>query len=302
MMVELLWGAWLILGGTAFAGEPLAALGPEATERHAPARGQKLILGTATVEQLAALEGVSPDDAAAIVNLRSHRGGLQSVEELRILRDIDEMALESLRRNTAVQVELNVGTARTYATADEVLAEFAHEPTIQQVQAWAIDYANVSPRLVARWLAQSRSFAALPQLTLEYRLKEGWDQDFRYVDKNGNVLDTVDQEPFAVLDDGGADQDVQYLVRARWDLSDLIMSSERIRVINEAQDIVKLRDKVLSETTRLYFERRRLQVETLLSPRSDVLGQVKDRLKLLELTANLDALTGGAFSQALSRR
>lgn len=281
MFHQLLTLGWLLAAG----GPALAA--------------DKLLLNEATAAQLAALDHVGNDAAAAIVELRSARGQLGSIEELRILRQLDERALDSLRRSTAVEVEMPVGTTKTYGSAAEVLAEFAHEPTVQQVQAWATEYTNLSPRLVAGWMGASRSFAALPQLTLEYRLKDGWDQDFRYVDELGNELETSDQEPFAVLDDAGADQDVQYTVRARWELSELIMSSERIRIISEAQDIVKLRDKVLSEVTRLYFERRRVQAETLLSPRSDVLGQVKEQLKLLELTANLDALTGGAFSHAL---
>lgn len=261
----------------------------------------KLLLNAATATQLAALDGVGEDAAASIVELRSERGRLGSVEELRILHDLDEMALDALRRSVAVEIELPVGSSRAYGSAAEVLAEFAHEPTIQQVHAWATEYTNVSPRMVARWMAASRTFAALPQVTLEYRLKDGWDQDFNYFDEFGDELQTADQEPFAVLDDAGQDQDVQYLVRARWELSELIMSSERIRIISEAQDVVKLRDKVLSDVTRLYFERRRLQAESLLSPRSDVLAQVKDQLKLLEFTANIDALTGGAFSAALSR-
>ena len=78
----------------------------------------------------------------------------------------------------------------------------------------------------------------------------------------------------------------------------MVMSSEQIRVINEAQDIAKLREKVLGEVTRLYFDRRRLQVEILLNPKSDVVGQVKDELRLREITANLDAYTGGQFSNA----
>ena len=79
------------------------------------------------------------------------------------------------------------------------------------------------------------------------------------------------------------------------------MSSEQIRVINEAQDIVKLRDKVLDEVTRLYFDRRRLQVDQLLSPSLDLKGQIEAELRLQEMTANLDALTGGAFSASLPR-
>jgi len=64
---------------------------------------------------------------------------------------------------------------------------------------------------------------------------------------------------------------------------------------------VKLRDQVLGEVTRLYFERRRLQAERLLTPKSDPMALVKEELRLMELTAGLDALTGGAFSAGVAR-
>jgi hypothetical protein len=78
------------------------------------------------------------------------------------------------------------------------------------------------------------------------------------------------------------------------------MSTERIRVIDEAQDAVKLRETVLGEVTRLYFERRRHQVDMLLAPKPDLMGRVRDELHLRELTAALDALTGGRFGAALA--
>jgi hypothetical protein len=71
-------------------------------------------------------------------------------------------------------------------------------------------------------------------------------------------------------------------------------------VISEAQDIVKLRDKVLGEVTRLYFDRRRLQIDGLLNPPNDLRAQIDDELRLMEFTAQLDALTGGAFSAAVA--
>ena len=88
-------------------------------------------------------------------------------------------------------------------------------------------------------------------------------------------------------------------VRAKWNLDKLIMSSERIRVINEAQDVVKLRDKVLDEVTRLYFDRRQQQVDMLLNPAGDVKAQIKTELRLEELTAQINAYTGGRFTKAL---
>lgn len=286
MIVRTLTALGLCLGSAAMADEP----------------ADTLLLGDATVEQLAALDGIDNDAAAAIVDLRDKRGHLGSVEELRILK-IDSTGLDSLRKNTSIEVELPLATeSKEYKDAAEVLAEFDSEPTIQQVQGWSNDYADMNPGQVDKWLRASKAFAALPELTLEYELKDGWDQDFFYVNGDGIALNNPDDEPLPVLEDAGRDQDSKYKVRAKWNLNELVMSSERIRVINEAQDIVKLRDKLLSEVTRTYFERRRLQVEMLLKPKSDTLGQVKDQLSLLEKTANIDALTGGAFSAALSRQ
>lgn len=261
---------------------------------------QPLVLDTAGVDELAALPEVGDGLARDIVALRTARGRLGSVEELRILPGVTEGALDSLRANTTIAVDLTMGPPRRYDSPQQVLAEFAFEPSVQQVQAWASDYANTSPAAVERWLRQSKSFAALPTLWLRFRFTDDWDQDFQYYAADGLV--DQDGEPlFAALDDAGRAQEAQYMVQARWDLDQLVMSSERIRIIGEAQDIAKLRDKVLTEVNRVYFERRRIQAEMLLAPKGDVLGQVKDELRIMELTANLDAMTGGRFTAALTR-
>jgi len=276
---------------------PSEAAAPEAATDAVPL----VSLRTATAEQLASLDHVDTDTAEAIVALRESRGGqLGTVEELRVLPGIEAATLDSLRRGTAMEFELPVRAQKTYSSVDEVLAEFAHEPTVQQVQQWAIDYARLNPGMVDRWIASSQSFAVLPELRVEYRFRDGWDQGFDYYPVDGFIDDPSDQV-FGLLNDAGKDQDQYFIVRGTWDLDKLVMSSERIRIINEAQDIVKLRDKVLTEVTRLYFERRRVQVELLLKPPGDLHSLAKEQLRLMELTANIDALTGGGFSQALLR-
>lgn len=271
-----------------------------AAEPGTEATGERiLVLNRATPEQLASLDEVDADEAEAVVAFIHERGSsFKSVEELRAMPGMDGPTLDSIRDRTAVEVQLASGTGRTFKTAEEVLAEFDHEPTAMQVQTWASDYARLNPEQVDRWLSASKSFALLPELTVEGRLDGGWDQDFVYYPTDGTV-DQPDESVFAVLDDAGKDGTQRMLVRMKWQLDKLVMSSERIRVISEAQDIVKLRDKVMTEVTRLYFERRRVQVEMMLTPKSDLMGQVKDQLRLMELTANLDALSGGAFTRAL---
>jgi hypothetical protein len=253
------------------------------------------------VEQLAVLGGFTPELAARVVALREARGGLSSVEELRVL-GLEEAALAGLREATHIEVEVEVAVPRpdgAYASPEAVLARFDDEPTIQQVHVWANHQAQTSPRQVRRWLSQSVRFATLPQVEVEMQLRNDWDQGFDYLNANGAEL-VPEEAPFAVRSDAGQGQAQTYRVRLVWDLDKLVMSSERIRVLSEAQDAVKLRDEVLAEVTRLYFERRRLQVERLLSPHAEISARVREELRIRELTANLDAFTSGAFSAAVT--
>ena len=250
-----------------------------------------LPLDRASSDQLASLDNVDKALADDIVALRSARGGhLTSVEELRGLDRMTPAALQSLRTSTGIVLSVTGGNGKTYDSVEQVLAEFANEPTVQQVQAWTNEYARTDPGMLKAWAANSQAFAALPRFQVEYYLKEDWDRDFSYQAVGGDLETTP-----TGIDQG---QDYRIMLRAQWELSELVMSSERIRVINESQDAVKLRDKLLTQITRLYFDRRRHQVEMLLNPRPTLNGQVEDQLRLLELTASMDALTGGAFSRA----
>ena len=66
--------------------------------------------------------------------------------------------------------------------------------------------------------------------------------------------------------------------------------------------MVQLRDDIVDEITRLYFERRRLQIELVTNPPHEVHAKVEKDLRLQELTAGLDGLTGGDFSRALNKK
>ncbi|NCG18499.1 MAG: hypothetical protein GWP91_05755 [Rhodobacterales bacterium] len=259
----------------------------------------RVMLNAASADQLAGVAGVSPSLASDIIALRTQRGRLTSVEELRGLPGITQASLTALREKTSIEMVLPEAATKVYNNVEEVLASFSNEPTVQQVQAWTSDYANTNPQMVDRWLRASRTFAALPEVTLSYTLKDGWDQGFDYLAVDGGAAVLPDQEVLPILSDAGADQDATYKVTAKWELDKLVMSSERIRVLSEAQDVVKLRDDILENVTELYFDRRRVQVEQLLKPTTDIRKQVDQELKLMELTANIDALTGGAFSGAL---
>lgn len=249
-------------------------------------------LNRASPEQLASLPEVDSDEAARIVSLRASRGRLDSVEALRVL-DLDEVTLDALRGGTEIAMPvIKVQDSKRYGSVAEVMAEFAGEPTVGEVQQMSMQYTTTHPDMVKRWLAASRSTFLLPQIDLKYRKDLDLNEDFTYVEDENGDLDQV-------VESGDVDNDDSYEIKLRWDLKKLIMSSERIRVISEAQDVAKLRDKVLEDVTRLYFDRRRHQIDVLLNPPSGLDAQIEAELRLQELTATLDAFTGGAFSATL---
>ena len=61
--------------------------------------------------------------------------------------------------------------------------------------------------------------------------------------------------------------------------------------------MVQLRNDVLDEVTKLYFERLRLRDEIAQNPPQETRQMSMKQLRLAELTANIDALTGGYLSR-----
>lgn len=252
-------------------------------------------LDQATVSELAAIEGVDTSVAESIVTLRQQRGGhVSNHEALRVLPGMSEQTLQVLRENTTVELPIT-NEQKKPTTVDEVMAYYDHEPSVQEVQDWASWYARTHPELIQQWVTASKTAALLPELQVRYYLDDKWGQDFNYYYEDSNYSGT----PADYLDQADVSQGWRFQVQGKWRLDELVISSEQIRVINEAQDAVKIRDKLLADVTRIYFERRRAQVDALLQPKSGLQSQVKEQLRLMELTANLDALTGGRFSEAL---
>lgn len=204
--------------------------------------------------------------------------------------------------------------AADYSSPEQVLAQFEDEPSIGEVQGMALDYSKTDPKYLEGWMKAAKAAAALPSLSLYYNYKNSYGTDFGYytpeeisddVAADNSALSSSEASALAYGPFETAQAvDIYHVgsVRATWQLDELIMSSNEIRVINEAQDIVKLRDKVLEEVTRLYFERRRLQVDQLLGSGGELKKRVSDDLRLSELTAHLDAYTGGRFSRTLKQR
>jgi len=160
----------------------------------------------------------------------------------------------------------------------QILKEFSlNEPSIRQVQEAALRYAEVvHPDKIKAMRRNAKLKALLPDVSLDY-------------DKTVSISTNPDYKESVV---GPRD----WGLTLSWDVGDLVFNSQVRLIDGQARLMVQTRDDILNEVTRLYYERRKLQTEFILSPPEEPEDKLTKALRLEELTANIDALTGGYFS------
>jgi hypothetical protein len=124
---------------------------------------------------------------------------------------------------------------------------------------------------------------------------------------------------YHLLHDYDKDQslDLGAALTLTWDFRDLAYEPDQIELSRESRLVIGLRDDVLDEINQLYFERLAIQTdlsaqrsgfergrdptdESPQDPSSAAPREAMLKLRLRELTAGLDAWTGGWFSEQLA--
>jgi hypothetical protein len=169
----------------------------------------------------------------------------------------------------------------TAADVQRLLNKYRDEPTVQELQDRAVAHASVHPTRVKSLLSRVRTAALLP----EFRTR-----------LNKNLSDDRTQTSTGTTQ--YVDDQLRFEFRITWEFDRLIFDKNEVALARASADLVELRTELVNEVTKLFFERRRLQIELDLDPPRDLLARVRNELRIDELTAALDALTGGALSAA----
>lgn len=176
-----------------------------------------------------------------------------------------------------------------YQPPQEILFLFKRlvelEPAARELHKQVIRYANVSNGKIKRWHASSRLAALLPDFSFGKSL-----------DRNASIS-TYSGKYITGPEDisKGWDADVS------WHLGDVIYSSSQTSIDSREKMMVELRNDLLSEATRIYYERRRLQIALIFNPAGSEQEHFENLLRMDELTALLDSLTNGFFSKRLEQ-
>ncbi len=164
----------------------------------------------------------------------------------------------------------------------ELEKDFQHEPSVNQVQQMAVRYADVDPEKIRHWKSAAQKKAILP--TLSVGLDRSATELFHW-DTGANPDALTKGKDFMDWD-----------VSVSWNLGDLIWNDDQTSIDSRSKLMVELRDDILDQVTRLYFERRRIQIE-LRTLNLDPATKIAKEMRVAELTALVDSLTGEEFSR-----
>ncbi|MCX5686711.1 MAG: hypothetical protein NTW09_04555, partial [Candidatus Omnitrophica bacterium] len=90
-------------------------------------------------------------------------------------------------------------------------------------------------------------------------------------------------------------------VSVSWDLGNLIYSDDQTNIDVRSRLTTQLRNDILDDLRRVYFERKRLQFEIMTNPPKDLKARFEKELRIQELTQAIDDLTGNYLSDHIKR-
>lgn len=167
------------------------------------------------------------------------------------------------------------------------------EPTCPEVQKEALGYFNIDKEAVLSFRKGAQLKALAPVLEIS--------GGYAYADTD----EATKQDPLYPYEKFGywlekyaAGYGWELRGKLAWNFPQLVFNAEVLDVAS----LAGLVQGILKEVTRLYYMRRRLQLDLILNPPADEATRLTKELRLDELTALLDAMTGGYFQRELSRR
>lgn len=159
------------------------------------------------------------------------------------------------------------------------------EPTIQDVQKAALGHYQLEPETIQGMATSARVKGLFPEIDA------GLDSMLGHT--FNNTQDALYPNfPYKERQAGSSDQ-VIWHVRGVWDLSRLIFNPEQLDI----KTLGSLQETLVREVTTMYFSRRRVLANLILSPPEDDEDLYFEQLRLEEMTATIDAFTGGKFAE-----
>ena len=167
---------------------------------------------------------------------------------------------------------------------------FDGEPGYVQLQKAAMRFAEVNPEKIASWRTEARMRALVPKVS------------FGMANHRSNSYEIYTSATRDYVVSGPDDLYNGLDVSVSWELGDLIYSDDQTNIDIRSRLTTQLRNDILDDLRRAYFERKRLQYELMQFGPQDAKGRFDKELRIQELTQAIDDLTGNYLSEHIVKK
>jgi hypothetical protein len=180
-----------------------------------------------------------------------------------------------------------IGGKITSAQWHRFQRDLKREPTPWMVSNAALRFMSINQDLDN---VHQRSYWSgwLPRLNTITRL---------YLDKRDTLIMLPNKNQPIQLTEGRA---FLFEVNMSWNLESLIASREQVNVYRDTRAIRDTKHRLMRQVLRLYHARRRLMLQLFVSPPRTLPLYLRMQLRLQEITAQLDGMTGGYLARRIS--
>jgi photosystem II stability/assembly factor-like uncharacterized protein len=162
---------------------------------------------------------------------------------------------------------------------------FDAEPPFKDLQRAALKYAEVDPEKIKKWRREAKLKALVPKVSMGVDKNQGTNYE----------IYTSATKDYVVA--GPDDISSGWDVSVSWDLSALIWSDDQTNIDVRSRLTTQLRNDILEDLRRAYYERKRLQFELMTTNIQDPKMRFEKELRIQELAQAIDDLTGNYLSE-----
>lgn len=162
------------------------------------------------------------------------------------------------------------------------------EPAVEPICRAAVAQALAEPERAVGFIKRARLAGWLPEVHFRAYRRFARTEGLTFADMTTGAIAPVDIN---------AVDDVRYEWRASWDLSRIVFNPDELQAHFEALRMADVRRDIQTLVIKLYFERRRLMSGAERASATETTATLEKKLlRVAEIEAELDAMSGGAFS------
>jgi hypothetical protein len=194
---------------------------------------------------------------------------------------------------TAQEMTQPAVTTSPAAGMAQLEAQFAGEPSLPEIYSMAERQLGIRPDLVNKWLRRAGKRYWLPDLRVTGRWADSFSERPAFSFR-ANPDRTIEREELNFTRGDSS----YVLVSGLWRLPETMFDRLAYKDIAvTAQRYQRMRMELLRDVSQVYYERRRLQLELLANPPGSFYARALIELRIQELAAHLDIVSGGGFTR-----